>query len=443
MLTYDQVVPSLIEQCEGHESCSRVGGFLLVRTLQGRVRLVLRGADTSSLQSMEAVVARALGAWFEGPIISPEHGPAGLRRLATHLWKGADDARETTPDWRHRWPQGWPEEYRRPGTASRPLEGRWEALQVAAGKDPWLSTSPASPPWPMIDGTPRITAFYGFKGGVGRTTTLAVLAWRLAQAGQRVVCVDLDLEAPGLSSVLLREPVPENEPGVIDAILTHAITGKVLAPPPVTPVSIHGVDGVFLAHAGHLSDTYVEKLARLDIVHREEGPSPVHAALNDLLKVIRSSLNPDHILIDCRSGLHDLAGLALHDLTHVDVLVGRGDSQELNGLRVLLPPLLRRRAEPDQHFLILRTFHRAPVEESEVARQREDLYGTLADLLYKDQPPAADAEGVAHDPSPISALPEIAVASSLGGVSASILFHDTFGRALSRLYALWQSQDAS
>ena len=46
-------------------------------------------------------------------------------------------------------------------------------------------------------------ALYSVKGGVGRTTTAAVLAWHLARNGERVLVVDLDLESPGLSSAML------------------------------------------------------------------------------------------------------------------------------------------------------------------------------------------------------------------------------------------------
>ena len=45
----------------------------------------------------------------------------------------------------------------------------------------------------------KIVTFYSFKGGVGRTTALGITAARLAQDGHRVLCIDLDLEAPGLA----------------------------------------------------------------------------------------------------------------------------------------------------------------------------------------------------------------------------------------------------
>ena len=45
---------------------------------------------------------------------------------------------------------------------------------------------------------------FSFKGGVGRTTALVATALTLARNGQRVAIVDLDLEAPGLSTMFSR-----------------------------------------------------------------------------------------------------------------------------------------------------------------------------------------------------------------------------------------------
>lgn len=61
------------------------------------------------------------------------------------------------------------------------------------------------------DGT--IVTFYSYKGGTGRTTALANVAWILAQAGNRVLAVDWDLEAPGLHKYF----EPFLDPGVITA----------------------------------------------------------------------------------------------------------------------------------------------------------------------------------------------------------------------------------
>ena len=43
-----------------------------------------------------------------------------------------------------------------------------------------------------------VVTFYSFKGGVGRSFLLANVATILANWGYRVLCIDFDLEAPGL-----------------------------------------------------------------------------------------------------------------------------------------------------------------------------------------------------------------------------------------------------
>ena len=59
---------------------------------------------------------------------------------------------------------------------------------------------------PRIAKPPIPTAtFFSIKGGVGRSTAAAVLAWHLARNGKRVFVVDLDLKAPGIGAMLLSD----------------------------------------------------------------------------------------------------------------------------------------------------------------------------------------------------------------------------------------------
>src|SRR6266704_1083558 len=59
--------------------------------------------------------------------------------------------------------------------------------------------------------------FYSFKGGTGRSMALANVAVELARSGQRVLIVDMDLEAPGLDTFNL--PRPNLQPGgVVDYV---------------------------------------------------------------------------------------------------------------------------------------------------------------------------------------------------------------------------------
>ncbi len=47
----------------------------------------------------------------------------------------------------------------------------------------------------------KAVAFLSYKGGVGRSLTLANVAFALAEEGKRVGCIDLDLDAPGLNII--------------------------------------------------------------------------------------------------------------------------------------------------------------------------------------------------------------------------------------------------
>lgn len=67
----------------------------------------------------------------------------------------------------------------------------------------------------------KVTTFYSYKGGSGRSMTLANVAWALATNGQKVLCIDWDLEAPGLHRYFhpfLDDPEQKLSTGLIDLI---------------------------------------------------------------------------------------------------------------------------------------------------------------------------------------------------------------------------------
>ena len=180
----------------------------------------------------------------------------------------------------------------------------WYKLERTFSKSAWLSET-AQPPWDLDDPAhPAIVAFYSFKGGVGRTTALAAAAMLLARAGRRVAVVDLDLEAPGLGSLL------------------RALVGD--------------GPGIVVFPAGQTNAAFLEKIARLDF---EKFVAQPHNPLTQLLEQIRAAYTLDFILLDVRSGLHDLGGLSLNGASHLDVLFGLGTVQSWDGLGLVLPLL--------------------------------------------------------------------------------------------------------
>src|SRR5690606_15502403 len=84
-----------------------------------------------------------------------------------------------------------------------------------------LREGPASSTVEPSPSSPPVVAFYGFRGGAGRTTALAHVAALLASRQISVVALDLDLEAPGLHHVL-GCPEPEEDRGVLALLRTAA-----------------------------------------------------------------------------------------------------------------------------------------------------------------------------------------------------------------------------
>jgi len=86
--------------------------------------------------------------------------------------------------------------------------------------------------------SPKRFTLYSMKGGVGRSTTVSILAWHLASKGKRVLVVDLDLESPGVGITLLDD---NNRPlyGVVDWFVEDALgNGQAILPDMVADSSL-------------------------------------------------------------------------------------------------------------------------------------------------------------------------------------------------------------
>lgn len=64
-------------------------------------------------------------------------------------------------------------------------------------------------------------AFWSVKGGVGRTSIAVVFAFKLAMEGEKVLVVDMDLEAPSLDLFLGFKKLDADDPLTTDHILTE------------------------------------------------------------------------------------------------------------------------------------------------------------------------------------------------------------------------------
>ena len=171
----------------------------------------------------------------------------------------------------------------------------------------------------------RYTLF-SVKGGVGRSTTAAVLAWHLANRGERVMVVDLDLESPGLSSAML-EASTRPEYGVTDWFVEDLVgqSEQVIEWMVGAPRWAQNLEGdVLVAPAhGRGPGEYIPKLGR---VFMDVGESWT-MRLNRMLSRLEEEYTPTVILLESRSGLHDIAASAVTDLgAHVFLFLTDSES---------------------------------------------------------------------------------------------------------------------
>ncbi len=445
MTTFDDVLPSAIGTLAATADIATLETIVVVRDVTGCVRLVVHPRPTGAspdFDSLQGRMAKALGGYFKPPIFSTAmQGERG--RLARTVLE------RSLP-----WPDGWPTQYTDPvtnGTVSLPAECL-RAVQRVLSKEVWLSRS-AGPPWPLAPGkTPRVISFYSFKGGVGRSTIVGLVARRLARAGHRVTVLDLDLEAPG-ASVLLDAMTPRGQ-GILDFVVDHIATGSaeltdLHAPPQALPPEESRRVEVF--PAGRLDWGYLEKLGRLDFASGDADTnqeSPVETALRSLLKLVRDRLSPDFILIDSRAGLHDLAGLSLHALSHVDVLVSRGGPQAMAGLRLTIEALARRRKITDWSCIVVHTFVPTPIEGAVAKAERdefkEQVYSFFEEHIYargtEDTPDREDPTAW-HFPMIVPELTELARARTIRDIPESVVDSEAFTRLTDHLIELCEPDE--
>jgi len=187
---------------------------------------------------------------------------------------------------------------------------------------------------------PRTVTFYSYKGGVGRTTALTHVAWILAMRGRKVVAVDLDLEAPGLSTALNLEPKPKY--GIVDYFYDRSYLPDGTSPNiPITQifgeVKIPNASGrLFIVPAGFLSLDYISKVDDL----RANAISSSGETLWSIFKrEIQEQLKPDVILIDSRTGINEWGALSLLQAADEVIIFLFPNEQNRQGVELILKSL--------------------------------------------------------------------------------------------------------
>ncbi|MEM7202963.1 MAG: SUMF1/EgtB/PvdO family nonheme iron enzyme [Planctomycetota bacterium] len=226
-----------------------------------------------------------------------------------------------------------------------------------------------------------VVTFYSYKGGVGRSMALANVATLLVQRGMRVVCADLDLEAPGLEEYLAADASVVGhvgrQPGFIDLVADYQLAmargprdelrgvgpqagpwaerfDGLGIPVPRTrlqPIGVKGAEGedapgsLRLLTAGRRGDDldrYTQRLRQLDwhgLYERWAGEAFMEFVRDDLAS------DADIVLVDSRTGMTEVGGAATNHWADAIVLLTNATKACVDGslrmARAFASPRLR------------------------------------------------------------------------------------------------------
>ena len=309
MTTFDQVLPIATHMLDTQrDALDNLDWLLINRDLNGRVRFILPDSIESNY-----VQRGKIDALYQelAERISPHTYPVGYGILY-------ENSREQACQ----------------GAIAFPLENFdnvWIVDRLATETN-WAAIAPESEDCRRI-------VFFSIKGGVGHSTALAATAWWLAQAGKRVLVMDLDLESPGLSSSLLpseRQPMYGITDWLVEDLVDNA--GSVIENLIATSGLSH--DGEIYVVPAHGADPgeYVAKLGRVWMpkVLEDGKREPWSTRLKRLLQALEDRVHPDVVLIDSRAGIDEVASACVTDLgANLVLLFVLEGSQTWSGHRIL------------------------------------------------------------------------------------------------------------
>lgn len=288
-----------------------------------------------------------------------------------------------------------------PGVRERELpKGRIRYLDRRLVGADWLRK-----PLPLTS-VPARFVFASLKGGVGRSTALSVVAAEQSRQGKNVLVVDLDLEAPGIGSMLLggdRRPrfgsldylVERNfgQVGDLDAFVgTSALTAGAGL---VDVVPVVGLDSLTAP------ENYLAKLSRamLEGVGEDGTPTSLAEKLAGLLSELESRRTYDLVLVDARAGLAELAAGPLLGLGANVLLFGTAQTQTLEGLRFLFAHLASLIAPgTPSPWSVLKMVHAKAQQLASQEQFRDELSELFAEYLYEEQTSLTEFNFGPNDP---------------------------------------------
>lgn len=199
---------------------------------------------------------------------------------------------------------------------------------------------------PLPPGSPKIAAFYSYKGGVGRTTTLlatlgALLEMRPSSVPLRVLVIDADLEAPGLTFDI---PGPPDRFCLLDFLaLVHDADDWRTSAVPLAAERLRQSSETLELSSGRASfyflpafldaDQIFAPSVTMEQVVRARGRAHVIA---EALAALGQAIDAEVVLVDLRAGVTEISSPLLLDPRVQTILVTSCGGQSITGTQLVL-----------------------------------------------------------------------------------------------------------
>ncbi|QCI98843.1 ParA family protein [Agrobacterium larrymoorei] len=181
---------------------------------------------------------------------------------------------------------------------------------------------------------PPVLTFHSFKGGMGRTTLALALSSAVQKSHGRVLFIDADFEAPGISS-LLKHSMPNPRIAFADLLAIAS-----------TSLEIEANDAIEIV-ASRLADQDIDGLTVLPCTRDLGLPSVSPESLTvsgkrspffvgSLVARLGKKMGADLVIVDLRAGLSELVASLFLDPRLQHVLVSTLNGQAIDGTIMLL-----------------------------------------------------------------------------------------------------------
>lgn len=363
MTTFDQILPKVTKVLHESRALTDSLDWLLInRDLNGRVRLIAPEAleTDSAVRASLSELAKKLADEL-APHVYPESSLVLFDVSREQVCKGA--VSYILGDFKNVW-----------------------VVDRHATEADWTRIAPET------QNAPRIV-FFSIKGGVGRSTALAATAWSLAQAGKRVLVLDLDLESPGLSLALLpseRQPMYGITDWLVEDLVDNA--GTIFDSMVATSALSHDGEIYVVPAHGSSPGEYISKLGRVWMpkLLPDGSRESWSVRLNRLLLALEERIQPDVILIDSRSGIDEIASACITDMgANLILLFSLEGGQTWNGYRLLFEQWQRALVAEKirERLKVVGAIVPELDRQNYVEGLREHAYDVFVDTLYDEIAP--------------------------------------------------------